>query len=225
MVTKTVRVTTTIQQRQQIVAMATKEPTWTHGALAKWAIAQFKLGSPIDRTTISKMLKRADNISSISGYRLKRSRTTSAHSPELEAELLCWLDKTNASEVSVTQNMVREEATRIARRQQIGLSSLTFSNGWLARFQARHCVKSRFDHGEAGSCDPVAVVRGRIASQDAISCYAKHDVYNLDEAALNYCAHSRRSIGRKGSKRGANDVLDVWRAVSNMLWYYAQGAN
>ena len=125
------------------------------------------------------MLKRGNKISSISGYHLKRSSTTSTRFPELEAALLCWLDKTIVSEISVTQSMIREEATRIAQRQQLDLSSLTYSNGRLARFQARHCVKSRFDHVEAGSCDPVAVVRGRIACEEAIRCYAKRDVYRI----------------------------------------------
>nr|CCA25127.1 AlNc14C277G10053 [Albugo laibachii Nc14]CCA25761.1 AlNc14C320G10574 [Albugo laibachii Nc14] len=129
MVTKTVRVKTTTQQRQQIVAMATKEPTWSHAALANWATAQFKLGLPIDRKTISKTLKRANKISSISGYHLKRSRTTSTPFPEVEAALLCWIDKINASKMSLTQSMVREEASRIAQRQQIDLSSLIFFNG------------------------------------------------------------------------------------------------
>nr|CCA27186.1 jerky putative [Albugo laibachii Nc14] len=142
MVAKIVRVTTNIKQCQQIVAMAMKEPIWTHAALAKWATVQFKFGLPIDRTTIIE-------ISSITGCRLKRSRTTSALFPEMEEELKCWIDKPNASEMSVTQSMVREEATRIARKQQTDLSSLTFSSGWLARFQARHCAKSGFDHDEA----------------------------------------------------------------------------
>ena len=214
MVTKTVHVNTTIQQRQQIVAMVTKEPTGIHAALAKWATSQFKLVSPIDRTTVSKMLKRAFKNTSISIYHVKRLRTTSVRFPELKAALLWWLDKINASEISVTQSMVREEATRIARRQQIDLSSLTFSNGWLARFQARHCVKSRFDYDEAGLCDPVAVVQGQIACEEAVRYYGKRDVHNLDETALNYCAHSGRSTGRKGLS--ANDVLEMRCVVSNI---------
>ena len=62
MVTKTVLANTTLQQRHQIVAVATKEPIWTHAALAKGATAHFKRGSPIYRATISKVLKRDNKI-------------------------------------------------------------------------------------------------------------------------------------------------------------------
>nr|CCA27126.1 AlNc14C461G11782 [Albugo laibachii Nc14] len=73
------------------------------------------------------------------------------------------------------------EAIRMPRRQPFDSSSLNLSNGWLARVLVRHCVKSRFEHGEAGSYDPIAVVRGQITCQDAIRCYAKLDVYKLGE--------------------------------------------
>ena len=112
---------------QQIVAMVMKEPTWTHAALAKWTTAQFKLGSPIDRTMMRKCLR--ELIKSIY-QRLpsKEVKDDVSALPELEAALLCWLDKTNASEMSVAQSMVREEAPHISRSQQIDLSSRNFSN-------------------------------------------------------------------------------------------------
>lgn len=199
---KQTRITTTIQQRQQIIAMAAKEPTWSQTAIAKWATTTFKFSTPMNRTTVCKILKGADKIKAVTGYRLARSKCTQAHFPDLEAALVRWIDRANNKEVSVTGFMIQEKAAKIARDLGISSDALKFSTGWLCRFQKRHSVRSMRDYGEGGSCERDNIAEGRINSQNAIMEYAKCDVYNLDETALNYCAHTQRSQRRPGTKQG-----------------------
>lgn len=55
--TKTI-ITTTIQQRQQIIAVAAKKLMWSQTTLTKRVATRFK--TSMDRTTDSKILKRVD---------------------------------------------------------------------------------------------------------------------------------------------------------------------
>lgn len=118
MTLKRVNVTTTELQRQEIARQATNESTWTQSELAAWATTRFKLMVPMDRTTISKILKKARSTDAIADYRLQRTNTTTARLPELELELLEWVTAANKI-VSETSELIKAEAATIARRMQI----------------------------------------------------------------------------------------------------------
>lgn len=98
--------------------------------------------------------------------------------------------------------MIIEDAKQIAAHLQLPTQQFRFSKGWVWGFQQRYRIKSLPDHDEAGSCDRDQVVQGQLECQEVIAAYDKCDVYNLDETALNYCAHPTKSLRRRGTKLG-----------------------
>lgn len=97
--------------------------------------------------------------------------------------------------------MIREQAREIASNLEIPVDDFKFSNGWLWVFKKRYNIHVLQDHGEAGSCDPNDVSRRRLECQGTIMQFNRSDVHNLDETALNYCSHTRRSHQRPGTKK------------------------
>lgn len=93
------------------------------------------------------------------------------------------------------------------------LTALSFSAGWLARFQTRFRLKSRRVHGEATSVDLDVVERGREKLRLATARYAKRDIYNMDESAYYYCAVPQKTVssasfaGRKKVKKRITVVI------------------
>ncbi|RHY48931.1 hypothetical protein DYB30_011112 [Aphanomyces astaci] len=87
------------------------------------------------------------------------------------------------------------------------LAALTFSHGWLYRFQQRHDLKSRRVYGEAASASEQVVNEGRLRLRDVTRGYEKRNIYNLDETAYFYCSSQTKTIctlsmpGRKKVKK------------------------
>ncbi|RHY94222.1 hypothetical protein DYB35_004286 [Aphanomyces astaci] len=87
------------------------------------------------------------------------------------------------------------------------LAALTFSHGWLYRFQQRHDLKSRRVYGEAASASEQVVDEGRLRLRDVTRGYEKRNIYNLDETAYFYCSSQTKTIctlsmpGRKKVKK------------------------
>ena len=142
-------------------------------------------------------------------------------SRQLEEELLRWIHKCEALQLPViTGATLCEKAARIRDKIEAStptsstkLKALTFSNGWLYKFQRRHGLSSKRVQGEAASADIVAVSEGRAALQRLTSDYARRDIFNLDETAYFYCAPPNTSIsarplsGRKNAKKRTTVVI------------------
>ena len=76
----------------------------------------------------------------------------------------------------------------------------TFSNGWLQNFQSQQLIKSRTQHGEAGSA-PQDSANAMIAIRQALGAYSSKDVFNCDETTLFWkmvpdCSLSTQSLPR-----------------------------
>ena len=77
-------------------------------------------------------------------------------SPQLDQELLWWIHERERWKILiVTGATIREKADAFRKRliaeaqpsRLNELSALTFSNGWLLRFQKRHGLPSNVTHG------------------------------------------------------------------------------
>lgn len=102
------------------------------------------------------------------------------------------------------------------------LRALTFSAGWLIKFQRRHLLTSKRMHGEAASVCAAAVQSGPDAVQDAARAYERENVFNKDESACFFCAAPTRSIsthrmaGRKLQKKRLTVALCCNRLDQNV---------
>lgn len=132
------KVSLTVEEKQQLIAKAEQEPTWSQSALAKWATATFGLYTPLNRTTVSKILLRAEEIKSVDEFFLKRYNVTRPQFPELEEELVQWIVMVRKQGAGVTGAMIQAEAANIAARRDIPKDKFKCSNGWLERFQHRY---------------------------------------------------------------------------------------
>lgn len=136
---------------------------------------------------------------------------------ELEDRLLEWIRASKTWKLPITTGAtIRVKAGKVsdniiaddAPAPSEALTRMTFSNGQLCKFQQRHNLSSKRVSGEATtSVADAAVKEGRAALKSITQGYKKRDIFNLDETAFFYCAHTTRSIcaraiaGRKESKR------------------------
>lgn len=133
-----VKVSLTIEEKQALIAKAETEPTWSQSVLAKWATTTFQLYTPLNRTTVSKILLRAEEIKSADEFFLKRYNVTRPQFPALEQELVEWIVTVRKQGAGVTGAMIQAEAANIAARQAVPKDKFKCSNGWLERFQNRY---------------------------------------------------------------------------------------
>ncbi|KAF0771165.1 hypothetical protein AaE_002478 [Aphanomyces astaci] len=127
---------------------------------------------------------------------------------------MSWIQKCEEWKVPIVSGptirakaMAIQDALRGSSQSADLLDSITFSNGWLQRFQLRHNLKSRRVYGEAASASQEDVDEGRRILRHVTQAYAKQDIFNLDETAYFYCSAQTKTIctarmpGRKMIKK------------------------
>ncbi|ETV93296.1 hypothetical protein H310_12724 [Aphanomyces invadans] len=109
--------------------------------------------------------------------------------------------------VCITGELIRKQAQAQAYCRDLDIPSaqtIKFSKGWLYKFQQRHGLACKTQHGEAGSVKTETVRQGRKAMLNVAGAYNAKIVYNMDESAYFYCMSPYRSITRNrvpGSKK------------------------
>lgn len=211
MPTRSPYVRLTNEQKQELRDHYAIVPDRSYRELEAWAAANFQLAHPPSRMTLRRALQQPDKT-----LRPSAKSNRDVTSALLERKLLLWIVKCEEFQLPVvTGAAICEKAARL--RDEIvstapakvnsKLNKLSFSNGWLYKFQLRHSLSSKRVHGEAASADLAAVRDGRAALQILTASYARRDIFNLDETAYFYCAPPRASIsarplsGRKISKK------------------------
>ncbi len=81
---------------------------------------------------------------------------------------------------------------------KLGHSEFTASNGWLARWQARHNVRMSILSGESGDVDKSVVEDWSKWLDSLCAGYKLQDIFNADETGLFYRALPSRSLVSKG---------------------------
>nr|CCA17408.1 hypothetical protein BRAFLDRAFT_126732 [Albugo laibachii Nc14] len=77
------------------------------------------------------------------------------------------------------------------------LSSLSFSTGWICRFQKRHKLTSKRVRGEAASTNSISVKEAKALLLAITQGFAKRDIYNMDEAAFFYCMPPHKTVSTR----------------------------
>ena len=100
-----------------------------------------------------------------------------------------WVVEYEASGLTLSGDILREKATHFWQglAEYAGMDCPKWSDGWLSGFKTRHKIKSRRQHGEAGSAILDEACQRTMADiQETIRQYAAEDVYNMDETAYRW---------------------------------------
>lgn len=210
------RVRLALEQKAAIRAHHDAHRQLSRRELCEWATDAFSLPRVLAKSTLADALKSVSSSNSSSTLQPTRKANHAARSPDLEATLAAWVQRCEELKLAVvTGATIRQKAEKIRREllpklappAAAKLATMRFSKGWLFRFQARHRLRSRRTHGEAGSAKTAAVEDGRAALQKSTSRYERRDIYNMDETAFFYCAVADKSVsassvsGRKKVKK------------------------
>lgn len=129
---------TNAQKRALCVRFATVKSTQTE--LCAWARAEFQLPHLPHQSTISKILARAGELTTMAAKDLAARRRGFVTHPELDTALCNWVLFARQSGAKLSGDMIKDKARQLAQR--LGLASkMTFSNGWLGGFKKRHNIR------------------------------------------------------------------------------------
>lgn len=129
----------------------------------------------------------------------KRFRLREATHPEVESALLMWLRDARARDIPVNGLMLRKRAEQLA--VILGHNDVTFSDGWLERFKARHGVTFMQICGERNSVSVDAVAEWKENELPTfLARYDDKDIFNADESGLFYKAKPTKTYTVSGSR-------------------------
>ncbi|KAF0712743.1 Aste57867_4696 [Aphanomyces stellatus] len=187
----------TLADKSDLFAEHKRNPQATNNDLAKWAAQKFGLATTPTKSAIGKTLRRG----ACESQRVdKKSRyiNRAVKSTQLEAEMLQWVLRCEELGVCLTGELIREHAKTIATRLNLpDTLRTTYSKGRLYKFQRKHGLTSKIQHGEAASTPREAVRQGRKEVIRTTSGYNPANIYNMDETSFFYCLSPHRSITRQ----------------------------
>ncbi|RHY20318.1 hypothetical protein DYB32_010058 [Aphanomyces invadans] len=200
-----------------------EHPTCTYSQLAAWGAEKFNLASTPTKATIGNVLKRNATLSLRADNKV-RSINCPVALPAVEESLLQWDLRCEELGVCLTGKLIRMQALATCDQLSIPTSKRpAFAKGWLYKFQVKHGLTSKLQHGEAASVSPVLVTEGREEMKAVTSGYSADNTYNMDEMAFFNCLSPHRSItrhrqsGTKKSKKRISAALTTNAAGSDVV--------
>lgn len=179
-------------QQKLEICKAIKVKKLSQREAARWATNEFKFEKPLIQAAVSKIMKSERQLMQMNEEQLRNKRNRAAKFPELERELSKFVDYMEANNKPVSRSSLVLQAFAIARKQGIEVDGekpeITFSDGWLTKFERRFGYQARLMHGEAGSVDlshhtiqeVITDIKKEIANYDIA------DIYTIDETGLFY---------------------------------------
>ncbi|KAF0701223.1 Aste57867_8297 [Aphanomyces stellatus] len=201
------KVKMTLMEKHELCNEHAANPNVSYSSLALWATQKFGLSTTPAKSTICNILKRHATRSLRSDHK-ERTNDRRVKLPDVEQSVLQWVLRCEKIGVCITGDIIRERAQVVCDQLNISPEGrLAFSRGWLYKFQRKHGLSCKYQHGEAGSVPQEVVDEGRQETLQETSGYSPSNVYNMDETGLFYCLSPHRSItrnrvpGTKASKK------------------------
>ncbi|CAG8681696.1 23569_t:CDS:1 [Gigaspora rosea] len=140
------------KQKKEICEFSKKNPTYKQQEIADEFMRRYP-DLRIDRTTISKILKKTDEYQKLDDNVQADNtfRHRSVKYPRLELAMNMWIERVIAEEMIISESLIKEKGRQFAQAFVIPKESLVFSNGWITRFKKRNGLKKIVMHGEAAS--------------------------------------------------------------------------
>ncbi|KAK1944245.1 Tigger transposable element-derived protein 6 [Phytophthora citrophthora] len=176
---KQVRTTFTNAQRLEICAYKEQNPSVTQSQLATWAQETFELPRKPSQAMISKLLKRKLDLENMTTEELVCKSRRTVRFPKLDVALARWVAFCEESGVPVTGESIRVKAARFAEILEID-TPLTFSNGWLYKFNERHGFGGQ--RATKDSKESMEQAAGEVLQR--LRDFEPRDVFSMDEMGL-----------------------------------------
>ena len=151
-----------------------------------------KYGFEIKRSTVGTILLKRDKLETVTLIPDAKRIRQSAY-PQLDQALNIWITDLNSKSISVSGDMIQEQAKRFAGKLNVP-SNFKFSVGWLAGFKKRNRIKARSVSGESESADVLVVAEGRESIKNATQPFSMEDVYNFDETGLFFRLEPQKTL-------------------------------
>lgn len=196
----------TLRQKHQILKQIDDHPKWTRNQLCEWAKIEFKLPRPPTRSTITRIVRRRDDIANCeidvppASCKLPNRPKDLIH----DERLWRWFREREQNNIAISGPLLQEKSRSLNHACE-----LTFSLGWLTRFKDRHGIRNYVLHGED------AVVNAEVAEEAkkelfmVTSKYALCDIYNCDESGFFWGAMPNQSSAtkpRNGHKKNKSRI-------------------
>jgi DDE superfamily endonuclease/Tc5 transposase DNA-binding domain len=113
-----------------------------------------------------------------------RTRERAPKFPKIEEGLWLWCLGAMNDGVIITEQILSEKASLLARALGINDTDFKQSNGWIAKFKNRHGIRQFKLHGEAESAPLDILPDARADLKQLLAQYDPDDVFNADETGL-----------------------------------------
>ncbi|CAI5734951.1 unnamed protein product [Peronospora destructor] len=190
------RTTFTNAQRLQICNHREQNPSITQHQLAIWAYETFNLLRKPSQAMISKLLKRKPDLEIMTTEELTCKSRRTVRFPRLDTALARWVSYCEETGIRVTGESVRLKAAAFAKILEID-TPLTYSNGWLYKFNERH----GFGGFKAHKGNKASVEQAISDLQRRLHTFEARDVFSMDETGLLFTMFPDRVSGKRTSKR------------------------
>lgn len=172
---KSKRESVTLEKKKAICLFSKNNPAMTKNEIGE----RFSL----PRTTVRDILSQTKKYENCTVGKSKRQRV--GKFSQLEDALFNWFTQKRASNIIITDDLLREKAKVLGELLEIP-NDFMYSNGWLQRFKTRFHISQRRLYGESASISP-AIVEEHLTNLNDIlenSGYDLDDIYNVDETGL-----------------------------------------
>ena len=128
-----------------------ENPDLSQTALAKWATVEFGLVKTLPQASISKIFRERSNLENMDPSSLNAKRQRLVQHPILEEAVSLWFLQCQHRGVIITGDIICAKTHRLAQLLGTPDDAITFSHGWIHKFQQRHMLRAINIYGESGS--------------------------------------------------------------------------
>ena len=164
----------------------------SQGVLAQ----EFKISkSQVQRILVNKdsILARYRENAPASSYRCPSDR---GHA-EIDELTISWFRSVRNKNIPVSGPLIQEKALFFAKALEI--TDFKASNGWLAKFKARHQITGGKISGESASVSEETVNDWKLRLPEITKGYERRNIFNCDESGLFYRALPDKTLRFKGT--------------------------
>jgi len=149
----------------------------------------------VDRSTISKVLKRSKLTDFVLSVQKDKTRHKAVKFPDLDRQLNEWFIQFEDT-VIMFDTLIIEKAKNLNIKE----SNLAFSDDWPPSFKTRHGIKQRKLCGESSSINMDLYNTSLPLLQQKIKEYSLADIFNFDETFLFYRMRPDKTLASKTMK-------------------------
>lgn len=152
------------------------------------------------KSSRSKILEFVASSDSPSAMKKKKSMKKSTYD-DLDKALILWFNQERSSGTPISGTVLAEQAQIFFKELRIE-GEFKATNGWLARFKARHGIRVISVQGEKLSCDATAAEEFKTEFRDFMERenLVEEQIYNADEAGLYWQCLPSRTLASESEK-------------------------